>query len=87
MHVYACAGASITPYVDLFSINTVCVLRACRAICFAPFDTQATSGAEVRVATEKSMTKDSQERIVYIKGTPFQREKALDMIRSNPKVR
>ena len=48
---------------------------------------QATSGAEVRVATEKSMTKDSGERIVYIKGTSFQREKALDMIRSNPKVR
>lgn len=48
---------------------------------------QATSGAEVRVATEKSMTKESGERIVYIKGTPFQREKALDMIRSNPKVR
>lgn len=52
---------------------------------FAP--AQATSGAEVRVATEKSMTKESGERIVYIKGTPFQREKALDMIRSNPKVR
>lgn len=47
---------------------------------------QATSGAEVRVATEKIMSKETGERIVYIKGTQAQREKALELIRSNPKV-
>lgn len=52
---------------------------------------QGTSGAEVRVATERSLGKDalgkdSGERIVYVKGNKAQRESALDMIRSNPKV-
>jgi len=52
---------------------------------------QASSGAQVRVATERSLGKDalgkdSGERIVYVKGNKAQREAALDMIRSNPKV-
>lgn len=52
---------------------------------------QGTSGAEVRVATERSLGKDalgkdSGERIVYIKGNKAQRDSALEMIRSNPKV-
>lgn len=47
---------------------------------------QSTSGAQVRVATERSLGKESGERIVYVKGNKAQRDAALDMIRSNPKV-
>ncbi len=52
---------------------------------------QSSSGAQVRVATERSLGKDalgkdSGERIVYVKGNKAQRDAALDMIRSNPKV-
>ncbi|CAM9439059.1 unnamed protein product, partial [Hapterophycus canaliculatus] len=49
-------------------------------------DIEATSGAQVRVATERSLGKESGERIVYVKGNKAQRDAALDMIRSNPKI-
>ncbi|CBN74642.1 conserved unknown protein [Ectocarpus siliculosus] len=47
---------------------------------------EATSGAQVRVATERSLGKDSAERIVYVKGNKSQREAALELIRTNPKI-
>ncbi|CAN0493829.1 unnamed protein product, partial [Ectocarpus sp. 12 AP-2014] len=47
---------------------------------------EATSGAQVRVATERSLGKDSAERIVYVKGNKAQREAALELIRTNPKI-
>lgn len=40
----------------------------------------------MRVATERSLGKDSAERIVYVKGNKAQREAALELIRTNPKV-
>eukprot|EP00752_Nemacystus_decipiens_P004730 g4311.t3 len=54
-------------------------------------DIESTSGAEVRVATERSLGKDalgkdSGERIVYVKGNKAQRDAALEMIRNNPKI-
>lgn len=39
------------------------------------------------MASEKSTSKATGERFVYIKGNADQREKALEIIRGNPKVR
>ncbi|CAM9510341.1 unnamed protein product [Ascophyllum nodosum] len=47
---------------------------------------ESSSGAQVRVASEKHTSKASGERIVYIKGNADQREQALDIIRNNPKI-
>lgn len=38
------------------------------------------------MANEKSMSKNTGDRIVYIKGNAHQREQALELIRNNPKV-
>lgn len=54
--------------------------------CYKHHGWQNTSGAEVRVANEKTMVTSSGERMVYIKGTQAARDKALELIRSNPKV-
>lgn len=58
-----------------------------RVVLCAPCSMKSTSGAQVRVASEKSTSKATGERFVYIKGNADQREKALEIIRGNPKVR
>lgn len=40
----------------------------------------------MRVGNENALGKTSGERIVYVRGNKMQREKALELIRSNPKV-